>query len=53
MIGDDRKSCAIALGEDALQLGLGLIHSARQYQRRVPEVDEGDIAACLDTPAMP
>jgi len=48
-----RKSCVGALVQDARPLGLGSIHPARQYQRRVPEVDEGNIAASLDTPAMP
>jgi len=50
---NSRESGVVALGEDALQLGLGLIHPAGQYQRRVSQVDEGDIPAGLDTPSMP
>ena len=47
------KARLVALAEDSPEFCLGLIDSARQYQCRISQIDEGHFAPLLDSPPMP
>jgi len=52
-IVDQRQAPFVtAFAEHAVQLGRGGPASSRDYQRGVPEVDDGDLATLIDSPAM-
>jgi hypothetical protein len=43
----------VSLAEDSSEFCLGLIDTTRQYQCRIPQINEGHFAAALDSPSMP
>jgi hypothetical protein len=49
---DARQALVVPRSEDTAELPSGDVQAARHDQRGVPEVDEADLTAIIDSPAM-
>ncbi len=52
VVDQRQASLVAALPEHAMQLGGCAATSAGDHQRGIPEVDDGDFAAAIDSPAV-